>query len=311
MEDSTVLETQEVEEVNATEETSEDVEAEETEELVDDAETDELEDSGESEDEADEDTEEVELMQFDFAGNKMEIPKGSMPEELAIKVQEFGKSMESAHTKRSQAVAEQVKSLEAREEAIGKIQALHGESLETYSKGRAVRHELEQLNQIDINQLWQSNPDQARQVSDKIAAKEAEFNSLTGKLNQQEQATAQFTSQETARRYEEGKVAINSRVPDFETKHAKDVVEYAISKGVPKEHAETWPLNPFAAETAYKAMMFDRLQTKAKKQTKITPVTAKPVKSVSKGKGGGGIKDPAKMSMGEYAKWRGSGGKGK
>lgn len=298
MEDSTVLETEEVE--------TEALEAEETGEVVEDEEPggqeaeSEYEDAEETE-EVEEEEEEAELLEFDFAGNKLTVPKGSLPEELAVKVQEFGKSMEAAHTKRSQAVAEQSKALEARGQAIEKLQGLHGETLDTYSKGLAIRQELEQLNQVDINQLWQSNPDQARQVSDTISAKQAEFNSIVQQVSQKEQEITQAQTQETQRRYVEGKATVNKMIPDFEEKHANDVVAYAMSKGVPKEHAETWPLNPFAAETAFKAMMFDRMQTKATKQLKTKPVIAKAVKPMPKGKGASsGTKNPARMTPDEY-----------
>jgi hypothetical protein len=306
MEDSTVLE-QEVETANTFEEAGSEVEVDETVNTVEDTD---IEESGGSENEVQDDQDaesNAELLEFDFSGNKLQVPKGSIPEELAAKVQEFSKSMESAHTKRSQAVAEQVKSLEAREKAMQKLSGLHGETLDTYSKGLKVREELEQLNQVDITELWQSNPDRARQVSDTISAKQAEFNAIVNKVSQQEQATTQVQEQEVARRYQEGKASVNKRVPDFETKHAKDVIEYVTSTyGIPKEHAQTWPLNPPASEMAYKAMLYDRLQSNAKKQTKITPVKAEPVKAVATGRkpGQNSVKPNDKDSTKEWLRKR-------
>ena len=81
---------------------------------------------------------------------------------------------------------------------------------------------------------------------------------------------------------------------------------------MPEAHAQTWPLNPFAAETTYKAMLWDRANEKTKKATvpgkgkvknkKVIPVT--PPKTVKRrSTSGGARKDPGKMSGDEYAVW--------
>lgn len=247
--------------------------------------------------------EEVEEIEFDFGGQKLRVPKDSVPEEIAERLDQFTKGTWAEYTKKSQAIAEKSKSLEQQAAAIEQMTSLHDETLQAYSKGLAIKQELEQLNAIDVNELWQSDPDQARRVSDAIAQKQAAFNNAYQEVNQKELALNETKQAELARRFTEGKQLVEKRLKGFEKK-APEVVDYVVKNyGYTKEQAETWPLNPAGAEMAYKAMLFDRLQSKAKKQVKPKPATAKPVKAI-RGKGGVASKDPAKMSPEEYRKWR-------
>jgi len=279
---------------------------EETEEVTEEtpaAESEAVEEDSDLETEDDEEQEEPEeTLEFDFGGNKLSVPKNSVPEELAEKIDSFGKGLWSDYTKNKNELAESSKSLEARETAVQKLESLHGETLDTYSKGLAIKSELEQLSQYDMSSLWQSDPDQARRLSDTISQKQAEFNSIISKVSQNEQALSQAQQQEVARRSDEGKKLIEKRIPGFEAK-VPEVIEY-VSKnyGVPKTEADNWAINPSGAEMAYKAMLYDRMQAKAKAKPKPKAEAVNPVKPM-KGKGGKQAKDPGKMSPDEYRKW--------
>mgnify|MGYP003957615035 CR=1 FL=1 len=261
-----------------------------TDEVVADEENSEEESESEDSEDQEEESEEVvaEELEFDFGGNKMTVPKDKIPEDLAQKVQEFGKGLESAHTKRSQALADASKGLEAREQAVQKLHGLHGETLSEYSKGLHLREELEELKGVDMSALWRENPDQARKVSDVISQKTSEFNTTVQKVTQLEQESSRAGQQEIARRANEGIHAVEKRVPGFAKDKAKDVIEYVVGTyGVARQEADKWPLNPAGAEMAYKAMLYDKMQTKANPKTvKKRAVPVKPVKSTKGGKGG-------------------------
>lgn len=247
---------------------------------------------------------EAEEIEFDFGGNKLRVPKNQLPEELAGKVQEFAKNIWGDYTRKSQENAESKKSLEARERAIEKLTSLNGEALQTYSRGLAVREELAQLAQIDLNKLWQSNPDDARRVSDRISQKQAEFNSIVQQVNQKEQELSTAQQAETARRAEEGKQLVERRIKGFSE---KDLTEYAVKSGIPQEDAGKWALNPVVTEAFWKAMLYDRMQANAKKPA--PKVQAEPVKPMkAKGAATSGsldlVKDADKLSADEWARRR-------
>lgn len=292
MEDSTALTGVETEQVVPTDE----IEATETDLEPGDQNLDEGLADGEGE------ATEVEEIEFSFGGNTLKVPKDSIPEEIATRVDEFSKGLWSDYTKRSQGLAEQTKQIEARQTAVDRLVNLQGEAHETYSIGLRLQQELAQLQQINLQELWQSNPDQARQYSDLIQTKNAELQQVAAKVSQQEAQFQQAQQQEIARRSEEGKQTVERYVPGFAEK-APEVIEYAMKTyGVSQEAADQWSLDPISAVLAYKAMLYDRMQTEAKKPAQ--PTQTGPVQSL---KGGGGTNsetDPTRMSMDQYVKWR-------
>jgi hypothetical protein len=251
-----------------------------------------------SETEAEAPPEEIE---FDFGGNKFKVPKGSIPDEIADQLDKFTKGTWSDYTRKSQEVAEVRKSVEARAQAVAKLENLNGEVLSTYSKGLQIKAEIEQLRAIDVNALWQSNPDQARRVSDLMAQKSAEFNATVNQVAQLENGLTQAQEAEAARRATEGEALLERRIKGFSSK-IPEIIDYvADSYGIDKSHAaKVWRQDPATAEMAYKAMMFDRMQSAGKKPASVAPKTAAPVTAM-KAKGASpasnlNLSDPAVMA---------------
>jgi hypothetical protein len=251
-----------------------------------------------SETEAEAPPEEIE---FDFGGNKLKVPKGSIPDEIADQLDKFTKGTWSDYTRKSQEVAEVRKSVEARAQAVAKLENLNGEVLSTYSKGLQIKAEIEQLRAIDVNALWQSNPDQARRVSDMMAQKSAEFNATVNQVAQLENGLTQAQEAEAARRANEGEALLERRIKGFSSK-VPEIIDYvADSYGIDKSHAaKVWRQDPATAEMAYKAMMFDRMQTAGKKPAAAPQKAAAPMVAM-KAKGASpasnlNLSDPAVMA---------------
>ena len=245
-----------------------------------------------------------EEIEFDFGGNKLRVVKDSIPDEVAGEVDRFSKNIWSDYTKKSQAVADQRKSLEAREQAVQKFQGLQGEALETYSKGLTLRGEIEQLQGIDVNELWQSNPDQARRLSDTISSKQAQFNKVVNRVSELENGMGQAQAEGNSKAMAEGKAVMERRIKGFQDK-VPEIAEYVSkSYGIDQASIDQWAMNPAGAEMAYKAMLYDKMKSKARKGQKVQPRVANPVKPIV-GKGGSRTtKDPDKMSADEWQKWR-------
>ena len=254
-------------------------------------------DDGEADGEIDE-GELPETYDFDFGGNRMSIPKGEIPEELADRVGAFTKQTWADYTRKSQANAVQAKELEARQAAVEKLHGLQGAALEEYGKGLSLRAEIAELDQIDLNGLWQSDPDQARAISDLKAQKQQAFQQTVASVQQHELAFSAERDTEMSRRMDEGRKAVEGRIKGFD---GDAVIDYVTSTyGLDRASAEEWPLNPAVAQMAHKAMMYDRIQAKAR--AKPESKQAAPVKPV-RGRVGG-TKDPDKMSPEEWVRWR-------
>lgn len=254
---------------------------------------------GDPEGEEGEQEEAEEEIELNFGGDKLRVPKSAIPDEVAQKVSEFSKNLEAGYTKKFQAIAERDKSLEAREKAVEKLTNLNGETLQIYSRGLQLKTELEQLSQVDLNALWLSDPDQARRVSDAISQKRAEFSNVVTAVNQKETELTQAQQAELVRRKDEGRQAVEKRIQNFSE---KDLVEYAVQKGIPEKDVGDWALNPVIAEMAWNSMMFERMQAKAKAKPKPAAQPTAPVKPMRTKGAATAAKDISKMSAAEMAR---------
>ena len=274
-------------------------EAETEDETEVEAETDEDQDDDDTEDESDDEEVEEETLEFTFGGNKLAVPKGSIPDELAAEIDKFTKGTWSDYTKKSQAATESLKSLEARESAVERIETMQADVLDTYSRGASIKSQIAEITAA-LPELWQSNPDQARQYSDIVRQKEGELQRIASELSQKEAQTTKAQREETERRMSEGKALIERHIKDF---NADAVVEYAVASGIPKEDAHKWPLNPVVAGWAHKAMLFDKAQAQAKAKPKpkpATPVTPMKTKS-GQSKRFDAVRDADRLSADEWA----------
>lgn len=291
----------------------EDTDAPEAEDSDDDAE--ESDDESGEEDDSDEEPEEIE---FKVGGTTLKVPKGSVPEDVAKQVQDFVNSAESSYTKKFQELSEHRKAVAEAEKAIGGLQKMEQETLNAFSRGLKVKedigqleNELNQLRQIDLNAVWQSNPDEARRYSDYIAnkqaqiqSKHAELQNITQDVADRERQFSEAEQQELTRRIEHGREYVKRTVKGFDE---EKVVAYAISQGVSEQDAKMWGLNPTGAAAFHKAMLYDNLMAeaaKAKKPSGTKPSPQKPVTPI-KGKASATAKKPRdKMSTEEWLRNR-------
>lgn len=256
-----------------------------------------------SEDDTDEEAEdeEPEVVEFDFGGNKLAVPKGSIPDELAAEIDKFTKGTWSDYTRKSQDVTERSKALEARESAVHQIETLQADVLDAYSRGAALKAEIARISQA-LPDLWRTDPDQARQYSDYVRQKEGEFQSITSELSQKEYQAEQAQQQEAARRMEAGKAEVLRQVKDFSE---ADVVKFAIASGIHERDAHKWSLNPTVAIWAHKAMKYDAAQATAKAKPKSAPAKpVAPMKTSSGKKNYDLVKDADKLSADQWAERR-------
>jgi len=244
----------------------------------------------------------IDEIEFDFGGNSFKVRKGDIPEELASEIAKFTKGTWADYTRRTQAVVEHAKSLQVRERAVDALRGLSDEALSTYSRGVSIKEEIAQLSSVDLNALWQSAPDQARRVSDRLSQKQAEFQAVVNRVAETERRLEEAQQAEMARRAAEGEAQLERRIKGFSQK-VPEVIDYVShAYGIPKEHAaRVWRADPASAEMAYKAMMWDRAQNQARKPaSKPDAVPVAPMRQAGRATG---ERDIASMPMAEYAEY--------
>ena len=250
------------------------VEARQTETNAHNLESDAVESGEEAGDdqEAEAEPEEIEL---DFAGNKRKFPANATLKEIAADLEAYNKGLWSGHTKRSQEIADKARHLESEMSAVQKLRGMNEQLLDQYSQGRIVGSELRQLEQVDLNELWESDPDRARQVSDRINQTRAKFNQIVNNVQQTETALSSEEARSVSQQSEQGRQVVLKAIPDFEAS-LPALKEYAVKHGVTEAEVDNWGSNPFAAIAVYKAKKYDDLMSKAGKATQ--PRAAAPVK---------------------------------
>lgn len=257
---------------------------------------------GEASDETEGEDEEPEVVEINVGGEKLTVPKGSVPDDLLAKVQEFTTGVERSFTQKFQETAEMRKQAEASKELADKLASMEGEALQSFSRGMALKQEIERLSQVNMQELWQSNPDQARRLSDDLARMNADFQKIAQETSQREAEAAKARQEATAMLMEEGRKRVTTKIKDF-SEREPEIIKYVVENyGMTEDEAKTWPLNPTTAEMAYKAYLYDQMKANAsKKPAPQKKAPAKPVGTL-KPKGGAAPKDISNMSPSEMAK---------
>ncbi len=248
--------------------------------------------------------EEIEEIELSFGAKTLKVAKGAIPDDVLSEIEDFTKNVQGDYTRKTQEVAEQRKEVEAKRELFEKLATLKGEALSAFSAGQRLAAEIQQLEQIDLNAVWQSDPDQARRIGDALSIKRAEFQKHVNAVSAHEAAMEAEQQRAYAKLEEAGRAEMRRAVKGFDENAEREMVAYAVKNGIDEQDAKRWPLNPKTAQMAWKAMQFDKLQaqTKAATAAKTPPAPAAPVKAAV-GKVTAAPRSPDQMSDEEYYRW--------
>ncbi len=262
-------------------------------------------DGAEGAEQTETETPEIEEIELAFGAKTLKVPKDAIPENVRAELEDFTKNIQGDYTRKTQEIAEQRKAAEGERELFQKLTTLKGDALKAFSAGQALAAEIQQLEQVDLNAVWQSDPDQARRISDRLNMSRAEFQKHVNTVAQHE-ATMEAEQQRAIAKLEEsGRAEMRAAIKGFDESAEKSLIEYAVKNGIPESDAKRWPLNPKTAAMAWKAMQFDALQAKSKAATaaRVPTPPAAPVKPVSGNRASAQL-DWDKMSPAEFARRR-------
>ncbi len=251
-------------------------------------------------------TEEPEEVELSFGAKTLKVAKGAIPDEVLGELKDFAQNIQGDYTRKTQEVAEQRKEVEAKRELFEKLSTLKGEALNAFTAGQRIASEIQQLEQIDLNALWQSDPDQARRLGDALSIKRAEFQKHVNAVSAHEAAMEAEQQRAIAKLEEAGRAEMRRAVKGFDENAERELIAYAVQNGIDEQDAKRWPLNPKTAQMAWKAMQFDKLQaqTKAATAVKPPPAPAAPVKAVSGKSASTARKSYEEMTPEEFARVR-------
>jgi hypothetical protein len=249
----------------------------------------------------------IEEIELTFGAKTLKVAKGAIPDDVRTELEDFTRNIQGDYTRKTQEVAEQRKAVEGERELFQKLRTLQGEALAAFSAGQRVAAELQRLDAVNLDALWQSNPDQARRVSDARSAAQAEFQRHVETVSRHEASMAAEEQQAIAKLVDAGRAEMARTVKGFDEAGERELVAYAVRNGIPEQDAKNWPLNPKTAALVWKAMQLDKINAKTKAAVAAPPPAppTEPVRAVS-GKSSASPKNPETMSMDEYVRWRNS-----
>jgi hypothetical protein len=225
-------------------------------------------------DEAGDDGDEIEL---NLGGNPLRLKATASVKDAAAELQKFADQTWATHTRRSQEVAEKAKEVQARAEAVEKIQKMDDDAFSLFAAAKGYEQQAAQCAQ-ELQQLPRTpeNMDRYRFLSDDLASAKAAAASARAELVRREQHAEQLRTAEMRRQHEAGAQSIMRKIKGFDP--AKVIGYMAQNYGVQEAEARnTWGLNPAIAEVAWKAMRYDELQSAAKKAKPASqPTPAEP-----------------------------------
>lgn len=188
------------------------------------------------------------------------------------------------YTKKTQAVAEQERLVQARLQRVEEIEQISPHLLNDLAQVRSLEAQLAQFRNIDLVQLATDDPMGYPKVQAQLHLLERAYNQAVNQYQQKDHAIKQHKAQLMADllRQEEG------RLPEFvpewkdESKKAagkQEVAKYLQGYGIPLENTGRYLDTAFALATVYKAAKYDQL-LKAKgekvKQLRTAPPVTKP-----------------------------------
>lgn len=228
-------------------------------------------------------TEELEEVEIDFGGNKRAFKKNATVAEIHGELQDYAKSLYSDYISKTQQAAEIRKRAEQQAQDLEMLGSVSQEYHITLGRAMTAQQELNRLRQIDLNALWNANPDQARRVSDMLRQKEVEVMGYGDALQAAELKVTKSKQELVERTKAEGKARIEKVIPEFSTRHLSAVVDYISSNySITKEDAlDQWAAAPDVTVMAWKAMQYDKAAKAAKRPVQKTaskPVAPQPAR---------------------------------
>ena len=171
------------------------------------------------------DSEEDDSEEVEIEGKSYKVPK-----ELKDMV-----LMHKDYTQKTQAVAEQRRSIEERAQALEHREQLMGATFEKAVEFREVQNRLSQYDQIDWQGLAASDPNKAMQLSIQRQQLEREAQAKYGAWQQANAQAEQLTQQQRQQLLADAEKDLKARLPDFGPQLAEKIVKNAAAYGYSAE----------------------------------------------------------------------------
>lgn len=208
--------------------------------------------------------------------------------------------MQADYTRKTQDVAEQRKSIEAREQAFQQAAQNHQAYIKEISQVVAIDERLNQFSQVNWQQLTDQDPVQALKLHTEFTQLQAYKGQLVNTLTQKQQQAQQQEQRETARHLMEAASVLKRDIPNWSPELGGKLSDYGKTLGF-DEAAMSNITNPSIVKLLHKAFMYDQLE---KQRVSKTPAAPAPPATRLSGASAVSTKEIAQMSDAEFSAMR-------
>lgn len=235
---------------------------------------------------------EPEVVEIELNGKKY-----SVPAEL-----KDGYLMQADYTRKTQEVSELRKAADARQAEVEKSYSVSQEVLEARATLMNVDHQLKQYQNLDWKQLEGEDPVGAMSAWREFQQLKEVRGNIGGFLDQQQNEMSEKAKQDTANRLRETREFAEKKIPGWSTEVDAKITEFAESKGFTRETLLN-AYSPPVYEVLYLAWLGNQSLQKQQTAPKPQAQNIQPLRTVTAKSSPNVTKNPADMSMDEYAKW--------
>lgn len=182
---------------------------------------------------------ELEYIEIERGGKKYQLPKELESEIL----------MQGDYTKKTQAVSERQRELDAREERIKQQAQVSEEELHERATLVNVKGQLEQYQNVDWDALENEDPMSAQKHWRTFQTLQQKYGQLNHNLSQRNEIRTREAQQDTAKRIEETYNFAKNNIPGWTPEVDSKIEKFVQSKGISKE-----ALAPLLTPQAYEIL---------------------------------------------------------
>lgn len=246
-----------------------------------------------SQEHTDEEEEEIEV-----GDRKFSLPKSAAEKLKAERL------MHADYTQKTQALAEDRKSDAAQREQDQRNRQEAQQYLDDIAEIKSIDRQLGEYHKLDWAAYIDQDPVGAMKLQQQQKALEGQRNEAVGKITHKQQANALVEQQSLAKQVQEADAYFKREIPGWTNERSNRVQQYAIEQGIPADALfQAVVRQPALAKLLHKAELFDQLEKKQSAAKPKPAVQEKPVTRITAARGSA-QRDPEKMNMEDWAKWR-------
>ena len=210
---------------------------------------------------------------------------------------------QSDYTRKTQEVSEQRKALEERAAEMTEMVQLRDQQFEQAATIMAFDQQIAQYEAVNWDALMAEDPEAFQRLDFERRKLEKTRETANQQLHQKSAEVSQAQHATLAKAAEKTRAALKEKYSDWSPELEESMAQFAISLGVPERQLRT-TVDQGVLEILYKAHKFEEIERKRQAASKKSkPAPAEPATRV-RGRKQGGRKDPDKMSVAEWTKWR-------